>query len=89
MDHKNLVVYDNDEDNGAMLSQVRLKVLTQNGRVNACDDGITVTGADEAKLVLTAATSYNGFEKLPGKEGKGDSSICTRHLENASKKMKR
>jgi alpha-L-fucosidase 2 len=48
---------------------VRLRVARTDGAARAGTAGIEVTGASEAVLVLTAATSYNGFRKSPSREG--------------------
>jgi alpha-L-fucosidase 2 len=45
--------------------EARLSVLACDGAV----DGLHVTGATEAVLLLSAATSYNGFQRSPSKQG--------------------
>ncbi len=82
VEHENPVIYDEDENNRAMIFEVRMKVLSQNGNVKVTNGGIRVTEADEATLVVVAATSYNGFDKIPGKEGKNYSVVCSRQLED-------
>ena len=41
--------------------EARLSVSADGGRVQATDEGVEVTGADSATLVLAAATSHRGF----------------------------
>ena len=42
----------------------RLKVLNTGGKVSAADGKISVTGADEVLLLVTAATDYERFAKV-------------------------
>ncbi len=86
VDHENPIIYDDDTYNRAMLFQVRLKVQASNGKITFGDEGIKVSGADEATLIITASTSYNGFDKMPGKEGKDYNAICKKQMEVVCKK---
>jgi alpha-L-fucosidase 2 len=47
----------------------RLSVQLKGGKVSATEDVLTITGADEAVILFTAASSYNGFDKDPVHEG--------------------
>ena len=52
-----------------MFFHTRVQVETD-GRQNFYRrDSLAVTGADEAVLIYTAASSYNGFDKDPVREG--------------------
>jgi len=42
----------------------RLKVLNTGGKISAADGKISVTGADEVLLLVTAATDYERFAKI-------------------------
>jgi alpha-L-fucosidase 2 len=44
----------------------QLAVRPEGGKVTASDQGITVTGADSATLVLTAATSFKHYDDISG-----------------------
>jgi alpha-L-fucosidase 2 len=57
--------------------EARLRVIPTGGCVSVGAQGIRVDGADEAILVLSAATSFNGFQRSPGREGR-DPAIATR-----------
>ena len=46
----------------------RLKVLNRGGKIEAKDGRIFVSGADEALLLVTAATDYERFAKLSGRD---------------------
>ena len=46
----------------------RLKVLNAGGTISAAEGKISVTGANEALLLVTAATDYKRFAKLNGRD---------------------
>ena len=52
-----------------MFFAARLAVQARGGRVVAEPEALTVTGADEAVVLLAAASSFNGFDKDPVREG--------------------
>ncbi|HEX2973756.1 MAG TPA: glycoside hydrolase N-terminal domain-containing protein [Tepidisphaeraceae bacterium] len=51
---------------GALKFQARVRMLTQNGNVSANTDTLSVTGADSATLLISAATSYKSFKDVTG-----------------------
>lgn len=60
----------NDKIEGLGMSfETRVKIRNQGGVVKAEKDKIKVTDATEVIVILTAATSYNGFDKSPAYEG--------------------
>ena len=46
----------------------RLKVINHGGRISGTDGQISVTGADEVLLLVTAATDYQRFAKISGRD---------------------
>ena len=52
-----------------MFFDARLDVQTKGGMVTAEADALAISGADEAVVLLAAASSYNGFDKDPVKDG--------------------
>ncbi|WP_276483344.1 glycoside hydrolase family 95 protein [Paraflavitalea pollutisoli] len=62
------VVYGSDGE--GMNFIVYLFVKNEGGMVKQSGDKVTVTGADAVTLYLAEATSFNGFDKSPGKQGK-------------------
>ena len=52
-----------------MFFDARLDVQTKGGKVVAEQEALAVAGADEAVVLLAAASSYNGFDKDPVREG--------------------
>lgn len=66
---KEQVVYDDWNGEGTNF-EVQVKVIAQEGTVNGADEQLTVSNANAVTIYLTNATSFNGFDKSPGKEGK-------------------
>ncbi len=65
---ENPVRYDDPPGEG-MEFAVDLRAVVQGGQVEARNGKLVISRADEALLVLTAATSYNGFDRSPGLDG--------------------
>ncbi len=55
--------------------EARLHIVVRGGSVSGRDDALVVEGADEALLLLSAATSFNGFQCSPGLEGRDPTAI--------------
>ncbi len=53
-----------------MAFETRLKVLHVGGAISQQGEKIKVQNVSELTIVLSAATSYNGFDKSPATEGK-------------------
>lgn len=64
---------------------VKLAARTEGGTVQVADDCIRVSDANELILTLSAATSFNGFNKDPQTEGKDESQLANTYLQAASK----
>jgi len=64
------IVYDEDPKGEGLRFEVQVKVRTTGGHVTAAGDRLKISGADEATILLTEATSYNGFDHSPGHAGK-------------------
>ncbi|WP_077154740.1 glycoside hydrolase family 95 protein [Bacteroides bouchesdurhonensis] len=68
---------------GGMRFQTILKALPVGGTLQADESGIHVKNADRLTLLLSAATSFNGFDKHPDKEGKDEKMISQRRMDDA------
>lgn len=64
------VVYDEKEDGEGMTFEIHLRVKTEGGNCTVSGDSLKIAGATTVTLYLTEATSFNGFNKSPGLEGK-------------------
>jgi len=63
---------------------VCLKVLNEGGSVYSDDSTIHVSGADAVTILITAATSFNGYDRSPVTEGKDAVLLARNNLAKAS-----
>ncbi|WP_200977895.1 glycoside hydrolase N-terminal domain-containing protein [Echinicola sp. 20G] len=63
------VMYDEEVFGLGMAFDTRLVTRNKGGKVVIEDDAAYVENADEAVFIISAATSYNGFDKSPAFEG--------------------
>ncbi|WP_261387579.1 glycoside hydrolase family 95 protein [Chitinophaga pinensis] len=67
-----------------MRYELRMRVISPDGTVTTDATGITVKNATEATLLLTAATSFNGFDKCPDSEGLDEKAIAGGQMKKAA-----
>lgn len=79
------VVYD-DWDGEGMNFEVHLKIIAEGGSIRHHDNQLAVSNANAVTIYLSEATSFNGFNKSPGKEGKDPSVEATKNLNKALQK---
>lgn len=60
--------YSREADGPGMGFEARLAVQTD-GQLTAADGALHVTGASEATLLVSAASSFNGFDRSPSRAG--------------------
>lgn len=65
-----------------MRYKVNLRVKNEDGTVYADTAGLHIAEATEVTLYLTAATSFNGFDRCPDREGKNESKLADQSLKN-------
>ena len=80
------IVYADASNCNGMRYQYRMKAISNDGKVAVDTFGIHVTNATEAIIYLSAATSFNGFDKCPDSEGKNEKAIAASAIEKATKK---
>lgn len=69
-----------------MRVQTILKAVSADGAVTADTTGLHIEGATEVIFYLTAATSFNGFDKCPDKDGKDEKALSEAALTSISTK---
>jgi len=74
------VVY--EEEGEGMVYEVHVKVLDTDGEVSVSNGKLILNNASEAVLAIATATSFNGFDKSPGFEGKEPAHEAKRILGN-------
>lgn len=83
--HANTVLYGKDVGGRGMFFDVLLQAKALGGSVTVEGSELHVQGANEARLILSAATSYNGFDKSPSRSGVDSSQKARTDLANALK----
>ncbi|HEX8329814.1 MAG TPA: glycoside hydrolase family 95 protein [Hymenobacter sp.] len=73
------IVYKDDQNCNGMRYQVRVRVAKTDGQVRA-DSILHVSGASEVLLLVSGATSFNGYDKCPDKDGKDETKEALRYL---------
>lgn len=67
-----------------MRYELIVKAINKDGTVKADTSGLQVHDATEVVLLVSAATSFNGFNKCPDKEGKDEDKMAKEYLQKAS-----
>ena len=70
------IIYEDSLHQFGMRFQFRIKAFTHDGEVGRSDSMLTISNATEAILFVSAATSYNGFDKYPDKDGRDEEKIA-------------
>lgn len=77
------VAYEEEGRKGMRFATL-MKVVNRGGEIAANEEGIHVKNADEITIFITAATSFNGFNKRPDTEGRDEKALAESRLANAS-----
>ncbi len=76
----NPIIQDDTAGCRGMRFQMLLKAINSGGTVIADTSGLTIKNATEVLLFISAATSFNGFDKCPDSQGKDENKIATQNL---------
>ena len=74
-----------DECKG-MRFQVRIKSIENDGKETVNENGIRISEATTVTLVLSIATSFNGFERCPVSEGKDEVAVAKSYFSKLGNK---
>ncbi|HTE31222.1 MAG TPA: glycoside hydrolase N-terminal domain-containing protein, partial [Chryseolinea sp.] len=77
------VVYNDANGCRGMRFELDVKVKNTDGEVEQRDGRIHVANASEVLLFVSAATSFNGFDKCPDKDGRDEHKLATQYLNDA------
>ncbi|WP_273212422.1 glycoside hydrolase family 95 protein [Runella zeae] len=80
------ILYGADANGLGMSFDTRLKILKCDGKITYEKDHIQILNATEIVIVLSAASSYNGFDKSPATEGLDASKLANGYLNKATSK---
>jgi len=82
--NKEPIVWDDPSGCKGMRFELMVKPLVQEGTVDATGGKLVIRGATEVVLLLSAATSFNGFDKCPDSAGKDQHALAQAHLQRAA-----
>jgi alpha-L-fucosidase 2 len=70
------IVYDDGANPKGMTFEADLMGFADQGLLKVVDGRLIATDCDAVTLVLVAATSYNGFDKSPSRQGNDPAALC-------------
>jgi alpha-L-fucosidase 2 len=79
------VVYEDPSGCRGMLFALLVKPVVRDGEVTQEGGRIRIRNASEVTLLLSAATSFNGFDQCPASHGKDEKALARAHLERAAR----
>ena len=74
------------DDREGMTFHCQVRAIAQGGSVTGDGKKLTVTKADAVTLLISAATSFNGPDKSPSRDGLNPATISSKYLEAAAKR---
>jgi beta-galactosidase len=80
----NNVQYDETGNEGIGF-EIQLKAIGEGGNVVITDRGIEVKNCTSVTLIIVSATSYNGYNKSPSREGKDAHALCNEYMRHATR----
>ncbi|MBB6131124.1 glycoside hydrolase family 95 protein [Mucilaginibacter lappiensis] len=69
-----------------MRFELLIQATSNDGTISSDTSGMTIKNATEVTIYLSAATSFNGFDKCPDSEGKDEDKLAKDYLKAASEK---
>jgi len=82
-ENKEPVIYDDPAGCRGMRFALVVKAKSKDGKIKTENGGIRISNASEVIIYVTAATSFNGYDKCPDKEGKDENAIAKVSLSKA------
>lgn len=83
---KEPIVYADKSGCNGMRFELLIKAINKDGKISTDTNGIHINDASEVLLLVSAATSFNGFDKCPDKDGKDEHAAAMNYLDKASAK---
>jgi alpha-L-fucosidase 2 len=81
--NKEPIIYEEAGSCKGMRFELRMKAIAKDGSVRADTAGISVRNATEVTILLSAATSFNGFDRCPDSDGANETALATGYLKKA------
>lgn len=77
------IIYEDPNGCNGTRFQFRIKAVSKDGTISTDTSGIHVKDASEVFVYLASATSFNGFDKCPDKDGKDEKLLAKNYLDKA------
>jgi len=71
---------------GGMRFAILLRAIAHRGTIETTDDAVRVMASDKVVILITAATSFNGFARSPATDGADEVARATAQMEAATAK---
>ncbi|MBC7826651.1 MAG: glycoside hydrolase family 95 protein [Chitinophagaceae bacterium] len=81
--NKEPVIYQDTDGCRGMRFTLLIRAVSKDGKISSDTSGISIGDASEIILYLSAATSFNGFDKCPDKEGKDENKLARAFMDKA------
>ncbi len=81
--NKQPVIYEDSTHCKGMRFALDINAASSDGRIKADTSGIEVKDATQVILLLSAATSFNGFDRCPDSDGKDEKKLAKQYLDLA------
>ncbi|HVG39790.1 MAG TPA: glycoside hydrolase N-terminal domain-containing protein, partial [Pyrinomonadaceae bacterium] len=78
--------YEDGPGGEGMTFEARVRALAEGGRVTCDGKNLRVEKANTVVLIVAAGTSFNGYDKSPGRQGRNPTIIATEHLGAAGRR---
>ncbi|SDP07874.1 alpha-L-fucosidase 2 [Paenibacillus sp. yr247] len=79
----NPLIYADPDTSEAMRFVGKVSARVAEGNVIGDHDGLHISGATDVTLFFCAATSFNGFDKQPGSQGKNPAELVSSYMDAA------
>jgi alpha-L-fucosidase 2 len=79
-------IYEDKDHNYGMRFQFRIKAVNKDGNIAHTDSSLIISNSSEVLLYISAATSFNGYNKSPDKDGIDENKKAINFLNAALKK---
>ncbi|KGO86831.1 alpha-L-fucosidase [Flavobacterium rivuli WB 3.3-2 = DSM 21788] len=84
--NKEPIVYNDATGCNGMRFEIIMKPVVKHGNITIDNDTLKIENATEIVLFVSAATSFNGYDKCPDSDGKDEHLLATGYLKNAVNK---
>ncbi|HLW07778.1 MAG TPA: glycoside hydrolase family 95 protein [Marinilabiliaceae bacterium] len=76
------IIFTDERNEDGMRFEWRVKVISNDGTLTT-DSLLNISNASEVVLLISAATSYNGYDRFPDKDGKDEKAEVQKYINGA------